>query len=93
MPLMDKTGRNLRKGQLVDCFLTGRFTGEVVAIDEGAVLVGNHTRPPMVAVTIHIPFAVQGNTCPGLYVVKAAPLTVADTPALKLDVDSEESTQ
>jgi hypothetical protein len=82
MPLMDKTGRNLRVGQLVDCFLTGRFTGEVVAIEEGSALVGNSKRPPMVAVVFSVPFVVQGNTCPGLYVVKPAPSAPGETDPL-----------
>ena len=78
MPLMDKTGRNLRKGQLVDCLLSGTFTGEVVAIEEGSVVIGNQRRPPMVAVVFSVPFAIQGNCCPGLYVVKSAPLAAVE---------------
>jgi len=82
MPLMDKTGRNLRKGQLVDVFLSGRFTGEVVAIEEGRVVVGHSRRHPMVAVNIAVPFPVQGNTCPHVYIVKPAPPGIEDTDSL-----------
>jgi hypothetical protein len=75
MSLMDKTGRNLRVGQLVDCFLSGRFTGEVVAIDEGNHIISNgqQRKQAMVAVSIAVPFPAQGSTCPHVYIVKPAP--------------------
>jgi hypothetical protein len=89
MPLMDKTGRNLRVGQLVDCFLMGRFTGEVVAIEEGSALIGNGPkRPPMVAVSIAVPFPVQRNTCSHVYIVKAAPLS-PDSPVEEDGISEE----
>jgi len=72
MPLMDKTGRNLRVGQWVDCFIMGRVTGEVVAIEEGTKLAGVRAQPPIVAVAFSVPFPIEGNTCPHVYVVKPA---------------------
>jgi hypothetical protein len=71
MPV-DKTGRNIHRGQLVDVNLTGMFTGSVIDIEDHRLVnvQGGQQMPPAVIVQVIVPVFVRGNQCDALYVVK-----------------------
>lgn len=80
MSITDKTGRNLRKGQLVDLMMSGMFTGDVVGILESRItLNGQPPSPPMVLVRVMVRLPVQHNMCDNVYVVKPPPDSKEDS--------------
>lgn len=76
MPL-DKTGRNIHEGQLVDLWMDGIYTADVVkVIDHVLVSPDGHQMPPVVVVRVMLTLPIDRNHCPGLYVVGSQPKPV-----------------
>jgi hypothetical protein len=68
---MDKTGRNLHAGHLVDLQLMGMFTGAVVQVNDSVIAVpGQPPMPKSIVVSFAIPVpADQRNICHGVYII------------------------
>ena len=78
MGIVDKTGRNIHQGQLVDICLMGLYPGEIVRVQDNAIVVPgpdgmNHSlKFVTVQVLIQIPVNPRG-MCEPIYIVKSAP--------------------
>ena len=60
MPIYDRTGRDLKKGQTVELNLQGMFSATVVDIRENSIAVpGRGVEPPMVVVQVIVPLYLE----------------------------------
>jgi hypothetical protein len=80
MPIMDKTGRNLHEGHLVDVQMNGMFTGMVIKVEDNVVQqIGQPPRPKLAVIQIVIPVPVdQRNMVHNVYIVGHAPKEVKE---------------
>lgn len=75
---IDKTGRQIEVGQLVDVTMLGMFTGQVVEIHDAKLTLAtsdpSKRQQPYVQLIVPIPIAIANNgMCENLYIVKDAP--------------------
>jgi hypothetical protein len=81
MVIIDKSGRVLRAGQLVDIPMNGMFTGNIMEVIEPTITISG--RPPaapsvIVQILINMPVNPRNGVCDNLYLVKDAPKSELD---------------
>lgn len=71
MPLLDKTGKELRKGQLVDVVLNGVFSGVIIDIKEKAIAINrSQMAPPQIAIQVLVQHVPNDGVHTGVYVIQ-----------------------
>jgi hypothetical protein len=71
---MDRTGRNLHEGQLVDVSLMGMYTAGIVKVVESSLIVsGQPALLPSVILQVMIQLPIEHNRCNSVYIIKPSP--------------------
>lgn len=69
--MKDRTGTEIEKGDVVDLYLDGRFTGNIVEVKNGGlVTAGGKPEPASLLIMIPVPMQFHPDMAPEVYVIR-----------------------